>query len=159
MGFLHKLLAWIKGLIKNILDTTPEYTEPEGEIMFRRVRELINRGHQLADKADQRLDQSKLLLDLVEAFVDDLQDGAEIKFQLDDNAARKFLLLLSGKAGDIPVSITIDPAWDAFPSKVAEFRGGPYDGKKYTIPNQQVELVLEGGHRYKWNGRLFQYQS
>jgi len=150
--------AWLKMLIISASQKAMPPNAPKQEInMFKRVRELIAKGNAIADKADQRLDQSKMVLDLAQAFIEDFQDGFAMKFQLDEDAAKKFLALLTGKPGEIPVSIVVDPSWDVLPSRVAEFKGGPHDGKKYVIPNQQVELVLTGNHRYKWNGKVFLY--
>ena len=126
---------------------------------MRRVRALINRGHQLANKADARLDQSKLLLDLAQALVEDLQDGFAVELHIDENALKQMLSILAGKPGKVPAKISIDPTWDTLPSKIAEFKGGPYDGKKYTIPEQQTELVLKGNHTYTWNGHFFVYDN
>lgn len=152
--------SWLRALI---ISTSQKVMPPEFHrqeiIMFKRVKELIAKGNALADKADQRLDQSKVILDLAQAFIEDFQDGFAMKFQLDDDAAKKFLALLTGKPGEIPVSIVVDPSWDLLPSRVAEFKGGPYDGKRFVIPNQQVELVLTGNHRYKWNGKVFLYST
>ena len=152
--------AWVVQLGKSIIDSWPTTSAPElpkENNMFQRVRDLIAKGQQLADKADSKLDQAQLVLDLAKAFIDDFQDGFAVKFQLDDDAAKQFLALLTGKSGEIPVSITVDPSWDVLPSQVAAFKGGPYDGKKFVIPKQQTELVLVGNHRYKWNGKLFMY--
>ena len=125
--------------------------------MFNRVKDLISKGQQLADKADEKMDQAQLVLDLAKALVEDFQDGFSVKFQLDDNAAKKFMLVLTGQSGEIPVNVVIDPSWDTLPSRITEFKGGPYNGKRYATPTQQTELVLEGNHRYKWNGKVFMY--
>ena len=125
--------------------------------MFNRVKDLISKGQQLADKADGKLDQAQLVLDLAKALVEDFQDGFAVKFHLDEDAAKKFMQVLTGQSGEIPVNVIIDPSWDVFPSRIALFKGGPYDGKRYSTPTQQTELVLEGNHRYKWNGKVFMY--
>lgn len=58
----------------------------------------------------------------------------------------------------IPLRIEIDPKVDALPPRIAPFVGGPYDGKSYVVDQHKIELVLEGGHHYVWDGKVFAYK-
>ena len=121
--------------------------------MFRRVRALIARGHAVANQAE-------LTLQLAQALIEDIQDGLAVKFIVDDDAAKQVAKLLIGHGGEFPVAIAIDPEYDTNPSPVSKFVGGPYDGKLYRIPEPDVEdgdMTLKGGHRYKWDGKVFRY--
>lgn len=121
--------------------------------MFRRVRALIAHGHQVANDA-------QFTLQLAQALIADIEDGVEVRLQLDDNAAKKAAALMLGKGGDFPVAITFDPEWDKRPSPVSKFVGGPHDGKHYRISPDDIadgEIVLRGGHRYKWDGHVFRF--
>jgi hypothetical protein len=92
-------------------------------------------------------------------LVEDFQDGFAFEIHVDEKAMRSLLSILTGKPGKLPIKIAIDPTLDTLPSQIAEFEGGPYDGKKYTIPEQQTELILKGDHKYKWNGKVFMYHD
>lgn len=121
--------------------------------MFRRVKALIARGHQVANNAD-------LTLTMAQALIDDIQDGVEVRVQVSDNAAGQIARLVLGSGGEFPLSVTLDPEWDRNPGDQSRFRGGPYDGRVYKIPREDVndgEIVLKGGHVYRWTGKEFAF--
>lgn len=129
--------------------------------MFRRVRNLINQGYALANKANTRLDQAKLTLDLANALLEDFSDGFAFKLQLDENAVKTLLKVVTGKSLELPVNVIIDPEWDVFPSEKAKFVGGPYDNKTYKLSEKQQKnktILLKGGYLYVWNGREFVFE-
>ena len=132
--------------------------------MFPRVQGLINRGHQVANKADYTLELVIALIEDLQKLADDLKDGWETdaSIRLDDKAAHKLLShFFKGQGGDLPFSLSLkfDPTWDKLPGKVAKFVGGPaeYDGNTYSITEGVTEITLEGGAEYKFNGHVFEY--
>jgi hypothetical protein len=62
---------------------------------------------------------------------------------------------LEGQA--IPLRIEIDPEVDIRPHRLSRFVGGPYDNKEYVVDQTKTSLLLEGGHKYVWEGKSFVY--
>ena len=122
--------------------------------MFGRARALIAKGDRLANKADWTLE-------FAQALLDDIQDGVGITIHVDDNAARWLIThLFKGQGGDLTLTIGIDPTWDTIPGKVAEFKGGSHDGKRYTVTEGTTQMVLAPDNEvYIWTGHVFQYQE
>jgi hypothetical protein len=112
------------------------------------------------DHAHQTMDSAQLTLKLAQALIEDFQDGVAVRMQVDDAAAVSLAKIVLGKGGEVPMAITVDPEWDTKPGEVSMLVGGPYDGKSYRIPGADMEdgdMTLQGGHRYKWDGKVFRY--
>lgn len=60
---------------------------------------------------------------------------------------------------EVPVSVYIDPTVDTYPTEAAPFIGGPYDGRVFTVEDGKTDVTLVGGHRYVWDGKVFNYQK
>ena len=122
--------------------------------MFGRINGLINRGH-------RDLGQAELVLELAKALIADVQDGVAVTVHVNDGAAHKIIShFLKGKGGALPLTVAIDPTYDTHSGKQAKCIGGPYNDRKFEIPDEDVEdgdMTLKGGHRYKWDGHFFRY--
>jgi len=141
--------------------------------MFGRVRRLmakaeaeLNHAHRTMSSAERTLSVATLTLEMLQALIKDFEDGSQLraKAQFDEDAAKKFVGLLTGRASDIPVTlqIVIDPEYDTQPNEIAKFVGGEYDGKVFRIDPGAMdsgELTLAGGHRYVWDGKVFRFQG
>ena len=117
------------------------------------IRKLRGRLDQLQGKANLTMDDARELIGIAKDLVDDLTDGIGVTVHVDEGAAKTVLGLVMGKAGDLPLTVQIDPTFDTLPSVVCGFVGGPYDGKRFAIPDTtEKEMTLKGGHRYVWDG-------
>ena len=130
--------------------------------MFGRVRRLMAKAEAELNHAHRTMDSAQLTLELAKALIADIQDGVAVRAQFDPEAAKTLVGLLTGKAADIPITVTIDPEYDTHPSEIAKFVGGHYDGQAFRIPAGSMasgEITLSGGHKYKWDGKVFRYES
>ena len=124
------------------------------------LRRLRGRLDQLQSNANFTMAQAQELIAIGKALADDLADGVGVTVNVDAHAAQTLVSLLMGKPGKLPLSVQIDPAVDTLPSKVADFVGGPHDGKRYSIPDtDNTTITLKGGHRYDWDGRAFRFKE
>lgn len=76
----------------------------------RRARGLIAHGHSTLNSAEEKMDY---LIKLVEELVADYQDGVRVGVTVDSEAIGKLIHIMQGNPGELPVSLTIDPTWDA----------------------------------------------
>lgn len=93
------------------------------------------------------------------SLVADFADGFGVRFHFDAHAGQKLWQILKGNAGDVPVTVAVDPTYDTYPTEAAPFVGGPYDGRIFTVEDNKTAVTLVGGHRYVWDGKVFNYQK
>lgn len=78
--------------------------------MFRRLQGRLN---QLQGEANQTLGQAQVLIDLMKALVEDINDGVGLTIVVDDGAVTKLVeMMTDNKGGDLPVRLRIDPGVD-----------------------------------------------
>lgn len=126
------------------------------------LRRLRGRLDQLQGKANWTMDDARALIAEASEFLKQLEDGVGITAVVDAGAARTLARLLLGKGGTVPIKVVIDPGYRALPPESAKFVGGPHDGKKYRLNEEQqcrASITLKGGLVYVWDGRVFQYDG
>ena len=118
---------------------------------------MRERLDQLQGKANLTMNDAAELIGMAKELLDDLQDGVGVRLNVDGGAAKQIVKILMGKPGNLPLTVEIDPTYDTVPGQVADFIGGDYDGKRFTIPDGVKDLTLKGGQRYEWDGHRMVY--
>jgi len=101
------------------------------------------------------------------ATLANVKDGAALRGKLDkdfvDELIKIVRAVISGHnpSTDIPITLYLDLDFDTHSGQYAKCVGGPYDGKTFRIPADDIEdgdMTLKGGAKYKWNGYVWEYQ-
>lgn len=66
----------------------------------------------LRGRLDQLQGEANQTMALIQDLTADLQDGFGVRVTLDAKAVEKLLRILRGEAGDLPLTIKIDPSID-----------------------------------------------
>ena len=135
---------------------------PRVQAVLGRAQQELEHAHQTMNDAQQTLKVARLVLELLMAFIEDLQDGFRLSASLDEGAAKQFMKLMVGQAGKIPVNVEIDATYDTFPNESCEFVGGPHDGKRYSLTEDQRKskvIILNLKYLYAWDGYRFKYEG
>lgn len=117
---------------------------------------------ELQSRADWTLDQWKAVAIEALQFIADLQDGIGVRLAVDPNPYTSLSNILTGKGGDLPGTLIIDPSYSTFPATSCLFVGGPFQGKSFSLTEKQrtkQTIILKDNHLYRWDGRCFVYQG
>lgn len=66
----------------------------------------------LRARLDQLQGNANHTMDLAQDLIADLKDGVGVTISIDEGAVLKLLSILSGKPGELPIKIKIDPTVD-----------------------------------------------
>jgi len=78
--------------------------------MFRRLRGRLN---QLQGAANQTMSETRQLISLVDALVDDIQDGFAVNLVIPPGSVEAFVKdMIAGEGGKLPIQIQVDPTVD-----------------------------------------------
>ena len=123
------------------------------------IRRLRGRLDQLQNNANLTMADAQELIGMAKELLDDLTDGISVTVHIDEGAAKTLVGILMGKAGKLPLVVAVDPTYDTLPGEVCDFSGGPYDGKRFSIPEGSHEITLKGPATYVWDGHAMVYQE
>ena len=69
----------------------------------------------LRGRLDQLQGEANYTMQVAQDLIADMQDGFGVTIHLDEHAIKAMFKLLKGEAGDLPLTIKIDPSMDVKP--------------------------------------------
>lgn len=141
----------------------------------REALDLMARGRALAAKADNLSDEAKALLEKGFEIAEKILDGVSVGARLGpiDDLNVDSIVGLFGKIMregiDVPMALTFDLEYSNLPLEKSEFKGGPYNDKRFSLNVfQRSSKVINlknpdptstGPVQYLWNGYYFQFEG